>query len=174
MKATPTGRFTLAAILLVLLLLGGSARADGHPIATLVPRHVLLVRGFSVRSGDWFVLDPSFWIARDLVGPRRPIMLVARPMLGVGGAGAGIGIAPTLEPPCPDAEACTPTPFFWLPISLEAHVERMYGPTPWRRATYVGPTLSFSPYIFKASVGWMVDASDHADRHVQIAIGGGF
>jgi hypothetical protein len=59
-------------------------------------------------------------------------------------------------------------------VSLEAHIERMYGPTSWRSATYAGPQLSLSLFVLKASLGWMVDLSDRTDHHVQIALGGGF
>jgi hypothetical protein len=58
--------------------------------------------------------------------------------------------------------------------SVEAHVERMYGPTSWRGATYAGPNVSVSLILLKASLGWMVDLGDHADRHVQVALGAGF
>jgi hypothetical protein len=170
MKTSPTARLPLTAIL---VLLSADARADDPPIPTVVPGHVFLVPGFSVRNGDWVAVEPSFWFTRSLIGPSRPIMLVARLMLGVGGSGIGIGFAPTLEPPCPTVETCK-TPWFWLPFSLEAHVERMYGPTPWRSATYVGPQFSLSAYLLKTSLGWMVDASDRSDSHVQVAIGVGF
>jgi hypothetical protein len=50
----------------------------------------------------------------------------------------------------------------------------MYGPTHWRSATYLGPHLSLSGYLLKASVGWMIDASDRSDSHLQAAIGFGF
>jgi hypothetical protein len=169
-----TGAIGTLSLAVNLVVVAGNARADDHNIATVVPEHVFMVRGFSVRNGDWFVLEPSVWFARGLVGPSRPIVLVVRPMLGVGGAGVGVGLAPTLEPPWPDAEKCAPTPDFWLPVSLEAHVERMYGATPWRHATYVGPQLSLSAVVLKASIGWMVDASDRSDGHLQVAIGGGF
>ena len=164
-------RLLLAA---AIVLFAATARADDHPIATLVPEHVFMVRGLSVRNGDWVALEPTFWFTRGLTGGGRPIVLVARLMAGVGGSGAGIGFAPTWVPPCPNGAPCTTTPFFWPPISVEAHIERMYGPTHWRSATYVGPQLSASAYLLKASAGWMVNTGDRRDSHLQVAVGFGF
>jgi hypothetical protein len=94
---------------------------------------------------------------------------MARPMLGIGGSGVGIGLAWT------GGNAYTRDPDYLIPFaSVEAHVERMYGPTSWRGATYAGPNVSVSLILLKASLGWMVDLGDHADRHVQVALGAGF
>ena len=59
-------------------------------------------------------------------------------------------------------------------ISLEARVERMYGPTSWRSATYFGPQLSLSIFVLKASLGLMVDLDDQTNRHLQVGVGFGF
>jgi len=154
-----------------LLLISGKARADDYPVLTLVPEHVFVVRGGSVRQGDWFAIEPSFLFVPGSTGRRSPLVLVARPMLGVGGSGAGIGLAPILacSEPCPMTDA-----LMILPVSLEARIERMYGPTSWRSATYFGPHLSLSAYLWKASVGWMVDGNDRSDHHIQLAFGAGF
>jgi hypothetical protein len=61
-----------------------------------------------------------------------------------------------------------------LPISLEVHVERLYKPTHWHGATYLGPQLSLSVFALKASAGLMFNANDQRDRHVQLGIGCGF
>jgi hypothetical protein len=61
-----------------------------------------------------------------------------------------------------------------LPVSLEARIERMYGVSDWRSATYLGPHISISAYLPKASVGWMVNTNDRSDHHVQLAVGAGF
>jgi hypothetical protein len=92
-------------------------------------------------------------------------------MLGLGGAGVGIGLAPIwgCSAPCDMTNA-----LMVLPVAVEARVERMYGWTSWRGATYAGPHLSLSALVLKASVGWMVDVNDRSDRHVQLAIGAGF
>jgi hypothetical protein len=155
-------------------LWGAQVRADDHPIATVVPGHIFMVPGLSIRNGDWVAAEPTFWFVRKLMGPGRPIVLVARAIVGIGGSGGGVGFAPTLEPPCRTTEACSETPFFWPPVSLEAHIERMYGPTHWRAATYLGPQLSASAYVLKASIGWMVNVKERSDNHVQVGIGFGF
>ncbi len=111
---------------------------------------------------------------RGLVGPSWRMVFLARAIVGVGGSGGGIGLGPTWASPCQTADECKGEPFFWPPVTLEAHLERMYGPTPWRSATYVGPQVSCSAYVLKASVGWMVDASDRHDPDVQVGIGFGF
>jgi hypothetical protein len=159
----------------ILLLLGRAAHADDYPEVPLVPGRVFLTRGFSFRKGDWFSFEPSFLFVSGAGGPGRPIVGVARPILGVGGSGAAIGVATSLARPCPGAEPCQANDFvFSLPVSFEARVERMYGPSSWRGATYLGPQATVSAYVFKASLGWMVDVNDRTNRHVQLGIGFGF
>jgi len=165
-----------AAILLAatLVMISGRAHAQNYPVATVAPGHMYVVRGFSIRNGDYLVLEPPVLF---FFGPIRPrVTLVARPMLGVGGSGAGIGLAMNLMPSRPGGEPRTPAADYFMGpfVSLEAHIERMYGPTNWRSATYAGPQLSLSLYVLKASLGWMVDPGDGTDHHVQIALGGGF
>ena len=154
-----------------LLLVGGNVRAQNYPVATLAPERVFVVRGVSVRQGDWLAIEPSFLFVPGSTGRRSPLVVVARPMLGVGGSGIGIGLAPILacSEPCPMTDA-----LMVLPVSLEARIERMYGLTSWRRATYIGPHVSLSAFVLKASVGWMVDVNDRSDHHLQLAIGAGF
>jgi hypothetical protein len=166
-----TATISLAA---ALVLTSGRAQAQNYPVATVVPGHVYGVRGFSIRNGDYLVLEPSFLF---VFGPvRPPLTVVARAMLGIGGSGAGIGLAMNLMPSSPGVEPRTSeADYFMGPfVSLEAHIERMYGPTSWRGATYAGPQLSLSLFVLKASLGWMVDLGDRTDHHVQIGLGGGF
>jgi hypothetical protein len=163
------------ALSVVIMLLAPEARADGPMVATLVPKHVFLARGFSVRGGDYFSIEPSFLFVANSKPGSRPIVGVARPMAGVGGSGLGVGVA--WQPFAPikgelreDLEDYVGI----LPISLEAHVERMCGPTHWHGATYLGPQISLSAFVLKASIGFMVNADDQRDRHVQLGIGCGF
>jgi hypothetical protein len=173
--ARSTGRATRISLTVILMLLGGAAHADDHPTVPVVSGRLFLTRGFSFRKGDWFSFEPSFLLVSGAAGPGRPIVGVARPMLGVGGSGAAIGVATSLARPCPEGEACQASDFLLsLPVSFEARVERMYGPTSWRRATYLGPQVTVSAYLFKAFAGWMVDVNDRTDRHVQLGIGFGF
>jgi hypothetical protein len=97
-------------------------------------------------------------------------------MLGVGGSGVGIGIAMNLMPSSPGVEPRTPeADYFMGPfINLAAHIERMYGPTSWRDATYAGPHLSLSLLFVNPSLGWMVNLGDRSDHHVQVGLGGRF
>jgi len=124
-------RFIAAASLATLGVTRG-AHADSPLVLTLVPKHVFSARGFSVRSGDYFALEPAFLFVGDVKPGSRPI--------------AGV----------------------------EAHIERMYGPTDWRSATYLGPQLSLSVYVLKASIGVMTNMGDQRDRRGQLGIGGGF
>jgi hypothetical protein len=152
-----------------LLLVGGEARAQNYPVVALTPDRTFVVRGASVRQGDLFAIEPSFLFAP--AGRDSPLVLVARPILGVGGSGLGIGLAPILgcSQPCPMMDAV-----MILPVSFEARIERMYGLSSWRSATYAGPHLSFSALVMKVSLGWMVDVNDRSDHHIQLAIGAGF
>ena len=159
----------------VLLLSGAKAHAQNHSVQMVVPGHVYVVPGFSFRSGDYLVLEPSGLCVFGPIAP--PVAVVARPMLGVGGSGVGLGLAlnpfPESMRPYPGG---LPDPDFFLGpfISLEAHVERMYSATSWRHATYAGPQLSLSVLVLKVSMGWMIDVGDHTDHHLQFALGFGF
>ena len=157
-----------------LMLIGGRAQAQNYPVLTLLPEHVFLVRGGSFRTGDVLAVEPS---ALFLFGPIRPPLAgVARAMVGLGGAGGGIGLAMNLISPCPHGDLCWQGDDFFLGpfVSLEAHVERMYWLTSWRNATYAGPQLSLSLFVVKASVGWMADVSQSTNHHVQFGFGAGF
>ncbi len=153
------------------MLVGGNARAQNYPVLTVVPERVFVVRGFSVRQGDWLTIEPSFLLVPVSTGRNGPLVFVARPMLGLGGSGVGIGLAPIwgCSEPGPMTDA-----LMILPVSVEARIERMYGLTSWRSATYLGPHLSLSAFVVKASVGWMIAVSDRNNHHIQLAIGGGF
>jgi hypothetical protein len=169
---TSFGRFWLIA---VSFLISGKALAQNSPFAlSVVAGHVYVVRGASIRNGDYLSVEPSGLFFFGPIGP--PLALVARPMLGIGGSGAGIGLALSLAPALTAVDSRgLDDDFFIGPFaSLEAHVERMYGPTSWRSAIYAGPQLSLSLFVLKASLGWMVDVGDHRDRHVQVALGAGF
>src|SRR5882724_3039321 len=168
------GATATIALTATLVLISGRAHAQNYPVVTVVPQHVFLVRGASFRNGDLFAIEPSGLFLFGPIGP--PVAMVARAMLGLGGSGAGIGLAMNLISECPGAELCWQgTDFFMGPfVSLEAHVERMYGLTYWRSATYVGPQLSLSIFVLKTSLGWMGDVNNRTDRHVQIGFGFGF
>jgi hypothetical protein len=80
-----------------------------------------------------------------------------------------------VELPASGGETCPMTTArMELPVSLEARIERMYGLSSWRSATYLGPHLSLSVLVLKASVGWMIDVNDRSNHHIQLAFGGGF
>jgi hypothetical protein len=165
----------IAHVASLVLLLGGSARADDYPSVDVIPDRLYLTRGFSVRNGDWFSIEPSFLLVSRGVDPKRPIVPVGRPILGVGGSGVGLGVATTLARPCSGPERCAVNDFLLSgPIVFEARAERMYGPTRWHSATYVGPHVTLSAYLLKISAGGMVNLTDRADVHFQAAIGGGF
>jgi len=168
-------RFIVAASL-VTLGMSRAAHADSHLVIALVPKHVFSARGFSVRDGDYFVLEPSFLFVGDAKPGSRPIVGVVRPMVGVGGSGLGVGFAyqPFFGPIAGGCDQDIEDYVAILPISVEAHVERMYGPTEWRSATYLGPQLSLSIYVLKVSVGVMTNVGDQRDRRGQLGIGGGF
>src|SRR6187551_2604089 len=76
----------------LLVLAGGDARAQNVPVATAIPDRVYVVRGVSVRQGDLLALEPSFLFVPGAVDRPPPLVVVARPMLGLGGAGVGIGL----------------------------------------------------------------------------------
>ena len=167
--------FAAVAGLIVVLLSREAGATEASPAVEVVPGHLYLARGVSFRNGDWVALEPAAVLLFRPPGPRRPVVLVARGVLGLGGSGGGLGLATSVAPPCPVPQACEATDFFWSGVAiLEARVERTYGLTTWRNATYLGPQLTFSVSLLKASVGWMVDVDDRSDRHLQIGFGAGF
>jgi hypothetical protein len=174
-SACRAGASAKIALGLALVVFTREARADGPLVATLVPKRVFLARGYSVRSGDYFAVEPAFVFVADARPGTRPPVGVVRPIAGVGGSGLGIGLA--LQPIGPIAGERPQHVEDYvsiLPVSLEAHVERMYWSRHWRSATYLGPQVSLSVYFLKASAGLMVNASDQRDRHAQLGIGAGF
>lgn len=167
-------KVVLTAVVLVLLSHDVGA-TEAPPAEEVVAGHVYVARGASFRHGDWVALEPAGVFMFGPPGAGRPVVLVARPVLGLGGSGVGLGLATSLTPPCLVAQPCDPIAFFWSGVgTLEARIERMYGLTTWRDATYLGPQLTLSFSLIKASVGWMVDVNDRSDRHLQIGFGGGF
>src|SRR5436190_13019234 len=85
-------RFAKFSLIAASLLISGKALAQNAPFALpAVPGHVYVVRGASIRHGDYFSLEPS---GLFFFGPiRPPVAVVVRPMLGVGGSGVGTGLA---------------------------------------------------------------------------------
>ena len=167
---------TTISLAATLVLISRTACAQNHPVAVLVPEQVyLLPAGISFRNGDYVAIEPT---ALFFAGPVvRPVALVVRGVLGVGGSGGGIGLALNALPRCPQAYACwgEGDDFVMGPfVSLEARVERTYFPVGWRRATYAGPQLSLSVYVLKASMGWMFDVTDRNNSHPQLGVGFGF
>ena len=152
----------------VVILLDGTAEA--RPIeATVVP-------GLSIRNGDWIAVDGLGVILLGSHAPDRFSAVVLRGELGIGGASAGFGLATNLlSGPCPPVSGCDISHFLGSGmLSLEARVERMYGPTSWRSTTYVGGQFSLAAVIFKPSVGWMVDPRHPSENHIQVATGCGW
>ena len=89
-----SGATATIALAATLVLISGRAQAQNYPVVTVAPGQVYMVRGVSIRSGDYVVLEPS---ALLLFGPiHPPFAVVARPMLGLGGSGVGIGLAMNL------------------------------------------------------------------------------
>jgi hypothetical protein len=123
--------------------------------------------GFSVRNGDWLTVDALGVLMLDT---RAPIAAVARGEIGIGGSSLGIGLATNFfGPPQP----WTMSDFLMGIFSLEARVERMYGPTTWRSTTYVGGQLSWGLMIFgKPALAWMVAADDAHEEHFQFVFFG--
>ncbi len=92
--------------------------------------------------------------------------------IGLGGAAIAIGLATNLfETSCAVNER-----FLESGIrSLEARVERTYGPTAWRKTEYAGAQVSLrTSWWWSPSVGWMFDVRDPAHRHLQVGLGATF
>jgi len=87
---------TKTCFIAVFLLSSGNARAQNYPVLTFVPGHVYVVQGASIRNGDYLVLEPSGLFFFEPIA--RPVAFVARPMLGVGGSGVGLGLALNVAP----------------------------------------------------------------------------
>jgi hypothetical protein len=144
--------------------------------AVAAPIETVLVPGVSVRNGDWVAVD-GLGIA--LLSPREYASFVAavlRGELAIGGISAGVGLATNvLSEPCP-SRGCDMSVFLGSGIlSLEGRVERMFGPTSWRRTTYVGAQVSLATIFWKPAVGLMIAPDDPRDHHWQITfIGGGW
>src|SRR4051812_38012881 len=121
MKTTAT--ISLAA---ALVLIGARAHAQNYDSVTVVPGYFTMVRGASFRNGDLVALEPTglFFVAPI----RQPFALLARPILGLGGSGLGIGLAWNPLPECPSEgpseKLCwRGDDFFTGPfVSLEGHV----------------------------------------------------
>ena len=73
-----------------------AAHIDTPMVLTLVPKHVFLARGFSVRSGDYVALEPAFLFVGEAKFGSRPMVGVCVRSRVLGGAGLGVGFA--LEP----------------------------------------------------------------------------
>jgi hypothetical protein len=169
METKPRPRISLALFALasaVLTLLDGRAEA----IETFV------VPGLSVRNGDWVGIDGLGVALLGSPRPGRTIAAVLRGELGLGGAAGGLGLATNLlSGSCSAPGGCSMSDFLGSGMgTLEARIERMYGLTSWRHATYVGGQLSWSLVIWKPSIGVMFDAHDPRDARLQVATGCGW
>src|ERR1044071_5143275 len=88
-----------------LVLVGREAGAQNYPVLPVVPDHVYVTRGGGLRQGDLFTIEPSFLFLPG--GRDGSFVVVGRPMLGLGGSGMGIGIAPiwvNKESPTPNLD----------------------------------------------------------------------
>jgi hypothetical protein len=148
----------------IAMFFGNNALA--RPIETAV------VPGFSIRNGDWVVVDALGVVLLGLQEkPARGYAVVMRSELGIGGASAGVGPATNLFSGQGPRDM---SDFLGSGIlSLEARVTRMYGLTSWRSTTYVGGQLSFAGIIWKPAIGWMVAVDNPHDVHGQITLFGG-
>jgi hypothetical protein len=161
----PAARIGFAAT--VLIILGGAAQAG--------PREARVAVGCEVRNGDWLAFEA---LGLVLVGGSEDganVAATARGVAGLGGAGGAIGLATGLGGPCVEREPCAlRESVFSSIVGVEARVERTYGPSTWRHATYAGPHLSFGGVFMKWSAGWMFDLDDRTNNHLQLGIGGGW
>lgn len=165
MKKTKT-RIALAGLAVMLVAAPAEARPER-------PRNLGL--GVEVRNGDWISMDALglVLIAGADDGPN--LAGTVRGVLGLGGSGGGIGLATGLGGRCLGSARCSVRDsVFSSIIGVEARVERMYGPTSWRRTTYAGPQVSFGGKVLRMSVGWMFDLHDGSDHHLQLGFGGGW
>jgi hypothetical protein len=162
----------LAAVALVLLPAGAQARegefCDRGP-AACAGRFAAVVPGASVRNGDLVAVDG---LGVLLLSTPSPVALVIRGELGLGGSSAGIGLATNAFGSASPGDWRIDDFLGSGILSLEARVSRMYGPTTWRSATYIGGQLSFACIIFKPALAWMVAADDPRDEHFQIVLAG--
>jgi len=171
----------LAAVLTMLPATKTEARPCEQPCPALPgwasANGVGAVAGFSIRNGDWVAVDGMGILLLGAPTANRMTAFVVRGEVGLGGSSVGIGLA-TNALRGPDyrlACSCKMDEFIGSGIlSLEARVERMYGPTTWRNTTYVGWQVSFAAIIFKPALGCVVAADNPRDRHCQIATGAGW
>ncbi len=156
----------LGVALAVVAVTESAAAAETPGVFAAVP-------GFSVRNGDWVAVDGLGILVLGQPVPRRLAAVVLRGEVGLGGSSAGIGLATNVLGLSPSTQGWSATDFIGSGVlSLEGRLERMYGPTSWRRTTYVGGQISFSAIICKPALGWMVAADDPRDRHFQIVFAG--
>jgi hypothetical protein len=145
------------------------AEAEARPLEERV------AGGAEVRNGDWLALEPVSLTLLAGSGDGPNVASSARVVLGLGGAGLGVGLATGLGGPCVEPAPCAlRDSLFSSIVGIEARLERMYGPTTWRHTAYLGPQLSFAGIFGKFSVGWMFDVKDKADNHFQFGLGGGW
>jgi hypothetical protein len=164
-RVNALARIGLASV--VVILLAGEAEARAPEARTAL--------GAELRNGDWLAVEPVGLVLLAGSDEGANVAAMVRVVLGVGGSGMGIGLATGLGGPCIKPEPCElRDSLFSSIIGVEARAEHMYGPTGWRRATYVGPHLSFGGIFLKGSVGWMFDVHDRADNHFQIGVGSGW
>jgi hypothetical protein len=133
--------------------------------------------GAQLRNGDWFVIEPLalIWLAEPGPTIGLPLVATARGVLGVGGSGGAIGFGTGLGTTCATRGRCKlRDSMFSSIVDIEAAVERTYGGTTWRHATYMGPRLSSGGTDFKWSAGWMFDLDGGSNHHFQFGAGIGW
>jgi hypothetical protein len=156
----------VASVVLALLGRTPEARAVEAPV----------LPSLSIRNGDWVAVGGLGVGLLGSTAPGRTFAVVVRGELGLGGVGAGLGLATNMfAGSCLAPGGCSRSDFFGSGVgSLEARVERMYGLTSWRHTTYVGGQLSLSLVIWKPAIGVMFDAHDPRDARLQVATGCGW
>lgn len=168
-------RLGVAAAVLVLLAGQAEARESETVILPGVIRHhdsAGFLAGVSFHNGDWLVVDGlGMVVVYDPPLSSRCLAATARAEVGLGGSAAAIGLATnTFDTSCKMDELLESGV-----IGVEARLERMYGPTSWRRTEYVGAQVSLAiPWWWRPSLAWMFNVHDAADNHLQIGLGLGF
>jgi len=152
--------FLVAAAVLTLL--------EGNTLAR--PSDTAVVPGLSVRNGDWVAIDALGIFLLPADNPSKYFAVVGRTELALGGVSAGFGLAMNLFPE-QSPEGMTDFLFAGI-LSLEARAEVMFGPSSWRRTTYVGVQLSLAAFM-KPAIAYVVAVDDPRDAHVQLTLFGG-
>jgi hypothetical protein len=159
----------------MLLASRAEARADQSDVVPGLIGHrdkAAILAGLSFRNGDWLVVDGlGMVVVFDPPLSDRCVAATVRGEVGIGGSAVAIGLATNAG-----STSCAWDDFSESGIAtLEARVERTYGPTGWRRTEYVGAQVSLAiPWWWRPSLAWMFNVHDAADNHVQVGLGLGF